>query len=133
MHDFIQAWLPVSFRALVVWQLAWPALSKFVEYGSRVEHFRHDYGIPEPEVLVPIVGLFETAAVIAIVLGAAARLAVIPVVVIMVVAIATAGPSGGNLMVLIGSLAILVLGSGRWSLWRPEERWLAGTKWEGNR
>ncbi len=133
MRKLIWAWLPLLFRALVVWQLAWPALSKFVEYESRVEHFRHDYGIPEPAVLVPIVGFFELITVVAMVLGAAARLAAIPAVVIMLVAMATAGPSGGNLLVLIGSLAIIVLGSGRLSLWRPEEQWLGVPTWAGRR
>ncbi len=130
MRNVIQEWLPLPFRALVVSQLAWPALSKFVEYESRVAHFRHDYGIPEPAVLVPIVGAFELVALVAIGLGAAARLAAVPVVVIMLVAMATAGPSGGNLMVLIGCLAIIVLGSGRWSLWHPEGRWRAVSRWE---
>ena len=128
MRDLNQTWLPLPFRALVVWQLAGPALSKFVAYGSRVEHFRHHYGIPAPEVLVPIVGSFETLAVVAMVFGAGARLAAVPLVVIMLVAVATAGPSGGNVMVLIGSLAILVLGSGRWSLWQPEEAWWAASR-----
>ncbi len=130
MRESVGSWLPLPFRALVVWQLAWPALSKFVAYGSRVEHFRHDYGIPAPDVLVPIVGFFETVGVVAILLGIATRVAAVPVVMIMLVAMATAGLSGGNLMVLVGSLVILVLGSGRWSLWQPEQGWLARARWE---
>jgi hypothetical protein len=66
-------WLPLVFRFLVVWQLAWPALSKFVLYGSRVRHFRHDYAMPFPEVMVPVVGTFEMAMVIAALFGLAGR------------------------------------------------------------
>lgn len=111
--------LPLVFRFLVVWQLAWPALSKFVLYGSRVEHFRHDYGIPFPELMVPVVGGFETAMVVAALLGAAGRFAAVPVVVIMLVAFATAGPDEANAMVFAGSIGILLLGTGPLSLWDP--------------
>ena len=120
----VRTWLPILFRILVAWQLAWPALSKFVLYDSRVEHFRHDYGIPFPEVMVPVVGAFEVIAVIAVLLGVAGRLASIPLVVIMLVAIARAGPEGGNLAVLLGSLGIMLLGTGPFSLWEPERAWL---------
>lgn len=108
------------FRALVLWQLTWPALSKFVIYGSRVEHFRHDYGIPFPEVLVPVVGTFETAMVIAALFGIAGRLAAVPMMAIMPVAMTTGGVNEGNIMVFIGSVGILLWGTGPLSLWDPE-------------
>ncbi len=112
-------WLPLVFRFLVVWQLAWPALSKFVIYGSRVEHFRHDYGIPFPEVMVPVVGTFEMTMVIAALFGLAGRLAAVPMLVIMPVAMATGGINAGNVVVLVG-VGILLLGTGPLSLWEPE-------------
>lgn len=89
-------WLPLVFRFLVVWQLAWPALSKFVIYGSRVEHFRHDYGIPFPEAMVPMVGTFELAMVVAALFGVGGRLAAVPMLVIMPVAMATGGLTKGT-------------------------------------
>jgi uncharacterized membrane protein YphA (DoxX/SURF4 family) len=113
-------WLPLVFRFLVVWQLAWPALSKFVTYGSRVEHFRHDYGIPFPEGMVPVVGTFEMAMVIAALFGLAGRLAAVPMLIIMPVAMATGGINAGNVMVLVGIVGILLLGTGPLSLWEPE-------------
>lgn len=115
----LRSWLPLVFRALVVWQLAWPALSKFVLYRSRVEHFQHDYGIPFPEVMVLVVGFFETLMVLAALFGFAGRLAAVPLIVIMLVAFLTAGPNEGSMLVLIGSLGILLLGTGRLSLWEP--------------
>ena len=117
----LRRWLPLVFRAIVVWQLAWPALSKFVLYGSRVEHFRHDYGIPFPEVMVPVVGTFEIVMVIAALFGLAGRIAAVPMIVIMLVAISTGGLNEGNLMVLTGSTGILLLGTGPLSRW--DLRW----------
>ncbi len=113
-------WLPLVFRALVLWQLTWPALSKFVIYGSRVEHFRHDYGIPFPEVMVPVVGTFETAMSVAALFGIAGRLAAVPMMAIMPVAMTTGGVNEGNIMVFIGSVGILLWGTGPLSLWDPE-------------
>jgi hypothetical protein len=59
--------------------------------------------------------------VVASLLGIAGRSASVPVIVIMLVAFVTAGPSGGNVMVFVGSLGILLLGTGPLSLWRPED------------
>jgi uncharacterized membrane protein YphA (DoxX/SURF4 family) len=87
--DVLRRWLPLLFRFLVIWQLAWPALSKFVTYGSRVEHFRHDYGIPFPKVMVPVVGTFEMVMLIASIFGLAGRFAAVPMLSIMPVAMAT--------------------------------------------
>ncbi len=129
----IGRWLPLVFRALVVWQLAWPALSKFALYGVRVEHFRHDYGIPFPAVLVPVVGAFEVAMVVAALLGVAGRLVAIPTSVIMLVAFAADGPNEGSVLVLAGCLGILLLGTGPLSLWAPEERWWRGVQDVGRR
>ena len=112
-------WLPLTLRFLVVWQLAWPALSKFVLYGSRVEHFRHDYGIPLPEVMVATVGTFEMAMVVAALLGVAGRLAAVPMLVIMPVAMVAGGLNEANALVLFASVGILLLGTGPLSLWNP--------------
>jgi uncharacterized membrane protein YphA (DoxX/SURF4 family) len=124
--DVLRWWVPLVFRLLVVWQLTWPALSKFVLYDSRVEHFRHDYGIPFPEVMVPTVGTFETVMVIAALFGIAGRIAAVPVIVIMLVAISTGGLNEGNVMVLTGSIGILLLGTGPLSLW--DLRWASLNK-----
>ncbi len=118
---------PLALRAIVLWQLTWPAASKFLIYEERVRDFEH-HGIPNPAAWVPIVGTFEVIAVIAIALGIAARLACLPMLPIMAVAIATAGLESGNAMVLIGCVGIVLFGSGALSLWQPEERWLAHLK-----
>ena len=118
--EMLWRWVPSVFRALVLWQLTWPALSKFVLYGSRVEHFRHDYGVPFPEVMVPVVGTFEAAMVIASLFGIAGRFAAVPMMAIMPVEMAAGGVNEGNVMVLIGSVGILLWGTGPLSVWDPE-------------
>ncbi len=114
---------PLALRALVVWQLAWPASSKFVDYSSRVRDFE-DHGIPNPEAWVLIVGSFEVVALISAVTGAAPRIAMLPMIPIMIVAIGTAGLESGNAMVLAGCLGIVLFGSGPFSLWNKETQWL---------
>lgn len=42
----------------------------------------------------------------------------------MAVAIATAGPAPLNVAVLLAALGVLVLGTGPYSLWRPEDRFV---------
>lgn len=117
----IGTWLPIAFRVLVVSQLTVPALSKFVNPAGEVRFFA-GLGLPSPELLVPLVGAFEVAALVAVLLGAAGRLASLPLVVIMLVAALTAGPNAANVGVLIGSLGVVLLGTGPYSLWTPEDR-----------
>ena len=116
-------WLLLPLRLLILWQLTVPAFSKFLQYESRVAHFQHDYGIPLPEVMVPVVGAVEVVYVIAVFFGIAGRVLSIPMMFIMLVAIATAGLEFSNLAVLLGSICILVLGTGPLSLWDPEIPW----------
>ena len=116
------AWL---FRALVIWQLAWPAFSKFVAYDMRVQDFMH-HGVAHPEILVPIVGFFEALTTLGVLVGFAGRLVALPTVVIMLAAIYLTGFSDGNALVLIGCIGVILLGTGPLSLWDPEAKALWG-------
>jgi putative oxidoreductase len=120
-RDVINKYLPVLLRAIVVVALALPAFAKFFAYGEQVEAFA-GWGLPAPEVMVPVVGVFEVAGLLAVLLGAAARIAALPLIVIMVVALAAAGITVPALAVLLGSLGIAALGSGAFSLWTPEDQ-----------
>lgn len=124
---FIRKWLPVGLRLLVVSQLALPALSKVFAYSRLVEDFT-EWGIPAPEVMVIVVAFFELAAMAALLLGVAGRMASAPVVVIMVVAMVSAAPNLANGIVLVGCLGIIALGTGALSLWTPEDQLLASGK-----
>jgi uncharacterized membrane protein YphA (DoxX/SURF4 family) len=87
-------------------------------------------GIPAPEFFGPFVGVFEIVCGTFILLGALTRLAVIPTIIIMLVAIYTtqlpvlekegfwfmANRIRTDWSMLLGSLFLLITGAGRWSL-----------------
>jgi putative oxidoreductase len=96
-------------------------------------------GLPEPELLGYLVGSFEVLCGILIVLGLATRLAAIPLLVIMAVALATTKQqvyqdsgfwelmhgSRTDFSMIMGSLFLLIKGGGRWSVDRiifPDKR-----------
>jgi uncharacterized membrane protein YphA (DoxX/SURF4 family) len=86
-------------------------------------------GLPMPEVLGPFVGSAEVVCGSLVLLGLATRLAVIPLLAIMAVALATtkwpmlgeqgfwhmAHESRTDWSMTLGSLYLLIVGAGRWS------------------
>ena len=87
-------------------------------------------GLPSPEVLGPLVGAFEIICGALVTFGLLTRAAVIPLIVIMLVAIAStkvpilldkgfwsmAHDSRTDFSMLLGSLFLLIVGAGRYSL-----------------
>ena len=87
-------------------------------------------GLPWPEFLGPFVGTFEIVCGLLVLLGLLTRLAVIPLIVIMLVAIlstkipilldrgfwAMAHESRTDFSMLLGSIFLLIVGAGRLSL-----------------
>lgn len=87
-------------------------------------------GLPSPEFLGPFVGSIETVCGALILLGLLTRLACIPLLVIMAVAIATtkvpmllddgfwkaAHDSRNDWSMTLGTLFLLIMGAGRWSI-----------------
>ena len=88
-NERLARWLPVLLRVLVVTATAYPALRKFLEYSYRVEQFRA-YGMPWPELAVPVTGVVELVAIVLIAAGVAGRLGAASLVAGMVVAIVAA-------------------------------------------
>ncbi len=105
-------------------------------------------GIPWPEVMGPFVGVVETGCGLLIILGLLTRLAAIPLIIVMIVALVStklplilghdvwifhlsAGPRYGfwgmaheartDLCMLFGTLFLLITGGGRWSV----DAWLS--------
>jgi uncharacterized membrane protein YphA (DoxX/SURF4 family) len=86
-------------------------------------------GIPSPEMMAPFVGLVEIICGALILLGLLTRLAAIPLIIDMLVAISTtkipmlfksgfwamAHEARVDYAMLLGSIFLLVVGSGRWS------------------
>ena len=87
-------------------------------------------GLPSPEILGPLVGTFEIVCGALLVLGLFTRLAVIPLLTIMAVAIYStkipilhnsgfwkmAHDSRTDFSMLLGGLFLLIVGAGAWSL-----------------
>lgn len=87
-------------------------------------------GIPAPDIVAPVVGGFEIACGTLVLLGLFTRLAVLPLIVIMLTAIATtkipilmtegfwkmAHEARTDWSMLLGSLFLLIVGAGPWSL-----------------
>lgn len=87
-------------------------------------------GLPAPEFLGMLVGVFEILCGVLLLLGLATRLASVPVIIIMLVAIVTTKGqvlreegfwpmlhgSRTDLSMLLGSLFLLLKGGGRWSV-----------------
>lgn len=98
-------------------------------------------GIPAPEIMAPFVGSFEIACGSLVLLGLFTRLAAIPLIVVMLVAISTtkvpillkegfwkmAHEARTDWSMLLGAIFLLIVGAGAWSLdallsARPEHR-----------
>ncbi|MEH6308688.1 DoxX family protein [Olivibacter sp. SDN3] len=87
-------------------------------------------GIPDPEFFGPFVGTFEIACGILVLLGMTTRLAAIPLITIMLVAIATTKAavladngfwemlhgSRTDWAMLLGGIFLLIKGGGKWSV-----------------
>ena len=87
-------------------------------------------GIPAPEFTAPLVGVFEIICGILVIAGLLTRLAAIPLIVIMLTAICTtklpmllqkgfwamAHEARTDWSMLLGSIFLLVMGAGRWSM-----------------
>jgi putative oxidoreductase len=117
--QLITRWLPVVLRAAAVYVLFEPALNKFRSTEAMVGFFG-SLGIPSPEIMVLLVGVVEVSAVILFATGILGRVIAVPLSVVMIVAMATAGVNQNNIIVLVSSLGILALGTGALSLWQPE-------------
>lgn len=111
-------WLPVVLRGLVVLILTPPAVGKFISYSSRAANFA-EYGIPAPEITVLLVGALQIFAIVTILAGAAGRLGAVSMVPVMITAMVVDAVNPFNVIVLVGSLGIILLGTGNYSVWDP--------------
>jgi uncharacterized membrane protein YphA (DoxX/SURF4 family) len=106
------------FRVVAVTVTIYPAFRKFFEYSYRVGEFE-SYGMPFPELAVPVTGVIEIVAMVSIALGIAGRLGGSALAAGMVVAIVAAGPNPASVLVLLASAGIAALGTGPYSYWDP--------------
>lgn len=105
-------------------------IQKFLFPASRGAGRFADIGLPQPELLGTLVGSFEILCGSLILIGFLTRIASLPLIVIMLVAIATTKvelltsegfwemlhASRTDWAMLLGSIFLLIRGSGKWSL-----------------
>ena len=84
------AWLPpLAIRIVVGWVFLWSGWEKLHALPRMIENFR-SWGIPAPEVLTPLASGIEFVGGVLLLVGLFTRLASIPMMIVMVVAIASA-------------------------------------------
>ena len=84
------AWLPpLAVRLVVGWVFLWTGWQKLHFLPRMVENFR-EWGIPLPEILTPFASGMEFVGGLLLLLGLCTRIVSIPMMIIMLVAIATA-------------------------------------------
>lgn len=83
-------WLPpLAVRIVVGWVFLWSGWQKLMILPRMIENFR-SWGIPAPEVLTPLVSGIEFAGGLLLLVGLGTRIVAIPMMVVMMVAIAAA-------------------------------------------
>lgn len=102
-------------------------LPKLLDPGSLVASFGH-WGLPAPELFVPVIGVLEVVCGGLLALGVATRYVALPLAVIMLGAVLSAGRiDGGSHLILPPVLGLLCLlfatrGGGTWRLQLPTAR-----------
>jgi putative oxidoreductase len=104
-------------RAGVAGLLLVPGASKFLTYGTSVRFFE-SIGLPWPGLLVPLVGAVELSVATLLLFDRGTRIAAIVAILVMVVAVATAGVTFGNVGVIVG--AISLVGLDTWEVQRAK-------------
>lgn len=83
-------WLPpLAVRIVVGWVFLWSGWQKLTILPRMIENFR-SWGIPAPEILTPLVSGIEFAGGLLLLAGLCTRIVSIPMMVVMMVAIAAA-------------------------------------------
>jgi uncharacterized membrane protein YphA (DoxX/SURF4 family) len=105
-------------------------IQKFLFPASRGAGRFTEIGLPWPEILAPFVAVAETGCGALVLVGLATRLAAVPLIVIMLVALATtkvpillsrgvwtmAHEARTDWAMLLGAVFLLIVGAGSWSV-----------------
>lgn len=118
MSVVLLGWLPVALRAGVVMAVAHLALPALFSLPVRST-------MPSPQVLATATLVIALISVIMSTLGAAGRLASLGLIFAASVHILTYGLYLSNAFLLVSAIFLLLLGSGTWSCWRPEDTFLS--------
>jgi putative oxidoreductase len=119
----------IVIRLMIGWVFWSEGVQKFLYSDSLGVGRFVKIGIPYPEIMAPFVGVIEISCGLLIAIGLITRLAAIPLIINMIVAIATTKipiliKSGfwamshegrTDVCMILGSIFLLIIGSGTWS------------------
>lgn len=114
----VARWIPLFCRLIAAMLTTYPAARKFVAYTDRVEQFAV-WGVPYPELAVPLSGVVEVVAIVSLVLGIGGRFGALALGGTMIVALLTAGPNVFIALVFVSCIVVVVSGTGPYSYWDP--------------
>jgi CDP-diacylglycerol--glycerol-3-phosphate 3-phosphatidyltransferase len=113
-------WFPLVLRMVVVTLLLGMVISA-LGYGSNLAVLFAWPGVPAPTLMATSTGLLAFVATIMLALGVAGRLTALGLLVAVTADILVTGLYLFNGLLLASAIALLLLGTGALSLWRPEE------------
>jgi CDP-diacylglycerol--glycerol-3-phosphate 3-phosphatidyltransferase len=113
-------WLPVMLRIGMVTIAVGLVLPALQSAANRVALFGWP-GVPFVKVTATVISLIALAAIVMLILGAAGRLAALGLLSAAMANIHTRGLGLANGFLLAASIALMLLGSGPFSYWRPED------------
>ena len=124
IHYLATRWLPIPLRVAACVALIPIAVGRVVDYPGQVAAHTA-MGFVSPEATVAAFLLIEAAAIPMIALGAAARLGALLLLAPLGLTIVAAGMTTLRGAALVSLISLLILGSGDFALWKPEEKLLS--------
>jgi hypothetical protein len=121
--QFAARWAPVVLRLAVAGLMAGPLAARFLDAPAQAS-FYASRGMPSPGTGVLVLGLLEAAVLALLLLGAAGRIAAIAALCLLGVNQVYAGLTPAQNILAALFTAILYLGTGALSLWKPEDRFI---------
>jgi CDP-diacylglycerol--glycerol-3-phosphate 3-phosphatidyltransferase len=102
---------------ITLWNRIWYKLTDF----NQAVHQFVTFGFPSPHIIVPLFTLIELIGLVSISLGFAGRFASFLLIFPIGFTIIGTGQDAEGTILLITTLLIMILGTGRFSLWRPAD------------
>jgi CDP-diacylglycerol--glycerol-3-phosphate 3-phosphatidyltransferase len=119
----LSRWLPVLLRLLIAAFATGPLSQRFIHYDLQAT-FYAERGLPAAETSMILLGLLEALALVLLLLGAGGRVAAVLALLLLGVNQPFAGPTFGQIVLIVAYASILFMGTGAFSLWTPENRWI---------
>jgi hypothetical protein len=113
-------WLPLVFRAALVFLVLSDAVRNLSDISGRVEHYGA-LGFPFPEVTLVLFTLIELAGAVLVGLGALGRYAAFALLFPVMLPVLAGDSSSVMAVTLLAVILVLLFDTGDFSLWLPED------------